>query len=242
MHRRSLLILAIALLITLAPAYGAFLNNDIGGTTELVDFNQFSSITQLDGNPVQTFQNGAFTISMNVPNFDSSSGTVVSGFGGPTNYLLVNQTQPGDSAIQAVEFTLSGGTVSSIGIRLSSLTDNPHTAIILEIFDASDVVIESQTFASWGGFSGTSPLNSAPGDATGGFYGFSSISANIARFRITGGTITLDDLRFGGLETGGPGPDPSEIPEASTFLLCASILGLLSLGGRIRRLRQMLGR
>lgn len=230
MHRRSLLTLASTLLFALAPAYGAFLDNDIGATTEIANFDQFSSITVLDANPVQTFQNGTFSISMNTPNAADSGQTVIYGFGGPADFYLVNQTQPGDTYSLSVDFSLAGGTVSSIGVRLSTFQGNFHTPIVLEIFDTSDLLIESHTFNGWLG-SGSSALN------PGGFYGFDTGIANIAKLRITGGTIELDDLRFGGLSTGDPDPDPdpSTVPEASTFLLCASALGLLSLAGRFRR-------
>ncbi len=228
MHRRSLLTLACTLLVALVPAYGAFLDNDIGATTELVDFDQYSSITVLDATPVQTFQNGGFTIAMNTPNAASSGQTVVYGFGGPTDYSLLNQTQPGDPTHLSVDFSLAGGTVSSIGVRLSTFQGNFHTPIVMEIFDTSDLLLESHTFSGWVG-SGVSALS------PGGFYGFDTGVANIARLRITGGTIELDDLRFGGLSSGEPEPDPSAVPEASTFLLCASALGLLGLFGRFRR-------
>lgn len=231
MHRRSLALLALTFLVALAPAYGAFLNNDIGSTTELVDFNQFDSgYVVMTSNPVQVFQNGGFAINMNVPNAADSTNTAIYGFGGPADYYLVNQTMPGDPVALSVEFNLAGGTVSSIGIRLATFQSNFHTPIVLEIFDTSDLLLESHTFSGWVG-SGSSELSS------GGFYGFDTGTANIARMRITGGTIELDDLRFGGLSTGGqdPDPDPSAVPEASTFLLCASALGLLSLAGRFRR-------
>ncbi|MCL4783464.1 MAG: hypothetical protein KJZ70_10555 [Bryobacterales bacterium] len=231
MHRRSLALLALTFLVALAPAYGAFLNDDIGGTTELVDFNQFDSgYATMASNPVQVFQNGGFTVSMNTPNAADSGQTVIYGFGGPVDYYLVNQTQPGDPVALSVEFNLAGGTVSSIGIRLATFSDNFHTPIVLEIFDASEVLLESHAFNGWVG-SGSSQLD------PGGFFGFEIGTASIARLRVTGGTIELDDLRFGGLSTDGgePDPDPSAVPEASTFLLCGTALGLLSLAGRFRR-------
>ena len=231
MHRLSLATLALSLLVSIAPAYGAFLNDDIGSTTELVDFNQFDSgYVVMTSNPVQVFQNGGFTVSMNTPNAADSGQTVVYGLGGPADFFLLNQTQPGDSVALTVEFNLAGGTVSSIGVRLSTFMGNYHTPIVLEIFDTSDVLLESHTFNGWLG-SGSSALS------PGGFFGFDTGIANIAKLRITGGTIELDDLRFGGLSTDGgePEPDPSAVPEASTFLLCGTALGLLSLAGRFRR-------
>ena len=105
MHRRSLALLALTFLVALAPAYGAFLNDDIGSTTELVDFNQFDSgYVVMTSNPVQVFQNGGFAINMNVPNAADSGQTVVYGLGGPADYFLLNQMRT------ALPTTLSTGT------------------------------------------------------------------------------------------------------------------------------------
>ncbi len=229
MYRRSLPALGFVLLCMLLPARGAFLENDFSITTELVDFNQFDSgYVTLTSNPVQVFQNGAFTISMNTPNAAESGQTVVYGLGTSPNYYLLNQSQPGDAVLLSVDFNLAGRTVSSIGIHLSTNNTDFHMPIVLEIFDASEALLESHSFSGWVG-NGNSPLS------PGGFYGFSSATANIARLRITGGTIQLDDLRFGLSLEGAPG-DSEAVPEAGTFLLCASALGLLSLG-RWRQIR-----
>lgn len=232
MYRRSLPVLLVGLLFALAPARGAFLDNDFSSTTELIDFNQFDSgYVTLTSNPVQVFQNGAFTISMNTPNAAESGQTVAYGAGTGPNYYLINQSQPGDQTLLTIDFSLAGGTVSSIGLSLSVHNTDFHTPIVLAIYDTNDLLLEAHTFSGWVG-NGGSPLN------PGGFYGFTSENANIARLSVTGGTIKLDDLRFGGLSLDEAPGDSEAVPEVSTFLLCASALGLLSLGRWRRSLRE----
>lgn len=241
MHRRSLLTLASTLLFALAPAYGAFLNNDIGSTNVLVNFDQLNVPTQLTGTPVLTHNLNGYTVNMNVPSFGTGDGEVYVIDLLPANIdtdpFLVN-TNPSTNIganRRAIEFTLAGNAVSAIGIRISAWGDGNYTDVTLEIFGNSGL-IESHTIEGPGALAGRTldAPNSEP--SLGGFYGFEIATPTITRFRISGGPIALDDLRFTSA-TGDPDPDPdpSAVPEASTFLLCASALGLLSLAGRFRR-------
>lgn len=238
MHRRSLLILSLAVLLTLAPAYGAFLNNDIGSTNVLVTFDQFGTATQLTGSPVLTHNLNGYTVNMSVPTpegpveiYYGVTG-IGAGFAEPTDPYVLNLADQTNLARKTIEFTLTGNAVSAIGIRISALPGLAYTNVTLEAF-ANDVSVGVHTFEGAGA---PGVLHALSGDPSlGGFYGFEIATPTITRFRISGGPIALDDLRFTSAGAGpDPDPDTSAVPEANTFLLCASVLGLLSFGGRFR--------
>jgi hypothetical protein len=249
--------LAICLLLALVPAQAAFVNNDTSNISTIVNFDQFTGLGQygsiLTDTGVQVFNSGAFTITMNVPNYSAAAGgtirygldTIVDG-GATDPFLLSNSTTsdnfgPGQ---QILEFTLAGGAVSKIGIRLTPLTGFDLTDIQIQAFNSAGDSLDVFTITSLSNPSKSVLQAAIQGNdpSLGGFYGISSASSDIVRFRILGGILAMDDLGFGGLQLAGgggpdpdPEPDPDPVPEASTFLLCASALGLLSLGGHLRK-------
>lgn len=258
----SIIVLAICLLLALVPAQAAFVNNDTSNITTIVNFDQFTGLGQfgsvLTNTGVEVFNSGAFTINMNVPNYSvAANGTIrygldtIVGGGAADPYLLSNanigDTQgPTPPGIQILEFTLAGGAVSKIGIRLTPLTGFDLTDIQIQAFNSAGDSLDVFTITSLSNPSKSALQAAIQGNdpSLGGFYGISSTSSDIVRFRIIGGVLAMDDLGFGGLQLSGgggpdpdpdPEPDPDPVPEASTFLLCASALGLLSLGGHLRK-------
>lgn len=253
--------MALCLLLALVPAQAAFVNNDTSNITTIVNFDQFTGLGPygaiLTNAPVMVYNSGAFTINMNVPNYNQYAiGPIQYGLdtiigGGSTDpYLLSNSTTDDNfgAGQQILEFTLAGGAVSKIGIRLTPLAGLDLTNIQIQAFNSAGDMLDFFTITSVSNPSKSmlQAANQGNDPSLGGFYGISSTSSDIVRFRIIGGILALDDLGFGGLQLAGqgggdPDPDPepdpgtSEIPEASTFLLCGSALALLSLGGQIRK-------
>ena len=254
--------LAICLLLALVPAQAAFVNNDTSGITTIVNFDQFTGLGQfgsiLTDTNVEIFNSGAFTINMNVPNYSTTSGgpiryglDTISDFNGPpTDPYLLSASGPDDIAgqnppgMRILEFSLAGGAVSKIGIRLTPLTGFDLTDIQIQAFNSAGDSLDVFTINSVSNPSKSALQTAIQGNdpSLGGFYGISSTSSDIVRFRIIGGILAMDDLGFGGLQLSGgggsdpdPEPDPGAVPEASTFLLCGTMLGLLSLGGQLRK-------
>jgi hypothetical protein len=202
----------------------------------LVDFNHLA-VTQVTNAPVEVFSSGGASVNFSVPNFDPDAGQVFVGVttnfqsGNEDSAYLVNLSGPSDlpaNRVQQLSFALVGGAVSSVGIQLSRLSLETHGAITLQIFGISGL-IETASI--------TNALDNVGAPSNGFFYGFTVANSDIVEFRITGGPLKLENLRFGGFNgTGGggdpdpdPDPDPSPVPEASTFLLCGGALGLLGL-------------
>jgi hypothetical protein len=251
-------LLAICLFLALVPAQAAFVNNDTSGITTIVNFDQFTGLgpygSVITDTGVTVFTSGAFTINMNVPNYSAAAGGDIK-YGtdvlipslSPTDPYLVSNSTTNDNfgpGQQILEFSLAGGAVSTIGIRLTPLAGLDITNIRLEAFNSSGESLDFFliTSASSPSFASIQAPGNDP--SLGGFYGISSASSDIVRFRIIGGLLAMDDLGFGGLQLsggGGPDPDPepdpgdAAVPEASTFLLCGTMLGLLSLGGQLRK-------
>jgi hypothetical protein len=257
--------MALCLLLALVPAQAAFVNNDTSNITTIVNFDQFTGLGPygaiLTNAPVMVYNSGAFTINMNVPNYNQDASgpirygldTILTYNGPPTDPFLLSSAVLADASgsnppgMQILEFTLAGGAVSKIGIRLTPLAGLDLTNIQIQAFNSAGDMLDFFTITSVSNPSKSmlQAANQGNDPSLGGFYGISSTSSDIVRFRIIGGILALDDLGFGGLQLAGqgggdPDPDPepdpgtSEIPEASTFLLCGSALALLSLGGQIR--------
>lgn len=261
--RTPILLLTLSLISALLPAHAAFVNNDTSGITQIVDFNEFTSASiygdSITDTLIPVFTSGAFTINMNVPNYSASAvgdirvgiTTLISNAATTDAYLFSNSTTAdnaqGGSGQQILEFSLAGGAVSTIGIRLTPLTGFDLSDIRIEAFNAAGDSLDffTITSASNPSLSGL-PIADDASDA--GFFGISSASSDIVRFRIIGGLLALDDLGFGGLQLAGgdpdpdPEPEPGEVPEPSSMLLCASALGLLSLGSRSTRVRALFRR
>lgn len=252
MNRRSLLILSLAILLTLAPTYGAtiFSDADLTISPVTVTFNQFSGNLILSNVPVEVYGFNGLTVNMANSDYQPGSnyystlnyGIEVMADGYNTNasspYLLNTMTTSPSSPQQGVEFILAGGTVSSIGIRLAASSITTTNPIVIQILDSSLSVIDSFQIMGAQLTAIKSGGNVDPNGTNSGFFGFANATADITGFRVVGGLVAMDDLKFGGVTLStdpGPGPDPEPVPEASTFLLCGTALGLLSLGGRLRR-------
>lgn len=244
--------LSLLLLATVfSPA--AFINNDTSGMTVLVDFDQFDDVgdphpygSVLTGGQVEVYSQDGLTIHMAVADYNGVQDPVRYGLmallvggvaGDPTDPYLktpddAGSPSPGPEHRRGIEFTITGDAVSAIGIHLSVLdyATATLTPIVLEVFSGS-TLLESRTI--------NGPSDPEVGDlqaenndpSLGRFVGFSSTSNNITGFRITGGQLVLDDLRFRFLEDGG---DPAPVPEASTMLLCGSALVVLAIARRYK--------
>ena len=206
----------------------------------------------LNATPIEVYNSGGQTVNVSVPNFGTASAMVnfgttfdFSNLSQTLSQYILNQTVISDVGLgTAPEILFSAGTaVSAIGIHISAITSAsfpPDTlsAISLEIIFSDNTTAQTSITA----------LPQATNDPTqAAFHGYSSASNNIIGFRITGGPIMLDNLRFGSLsgagDPGDPGSgggdpiDPAAVPEASTFLLCSGALGLLAMINRRRTAR-----
>jgi len=246
-YRNSLLAVLLAAVLV-CPMRAVLLNNDYSGLDNLANFDGLPGTTwgtALTGSAVEVFNDGTLTVNLGGYNLNDFSSRPVYGMnqligsGTPTDgYLRIPHWDGGPNATfqQGIEFNVIGGAVSAIGIHISSVSVSlpSLTDIQLQIFDADGTVLESFTITS-GSTPSLGSLATVNNDASAGlFVGFSTGANNITRFRLVGGDIVLDDLRFRTLDDEGPGGpgegpgDPQAVPEASTFALCGSVLAGLA--------------
>lgn len=266
---RNILVLISLLVVAALSAPAAFVTASGPGTVDtsvfgtLVDFNNApldpdfpdygTQVTSTES--ILVFDDGTLSVNFSVPNYSPFAEQVRYGSRthpgqtpGDASPYIVNDSGAADLSAgygQQLEFNVTGGLVAAIGIHISTIHGAPWlqslSTITLEIYGVGGVLLESFEINST-----SSPVNLAglqepsnnPENA--GFYGFSRAENDIAGFRIIGGPILVDNLRFGLLDAGedpgnggGPG-NPSAVPEASTFLLCGGVLTMLAM---IRRRR-----
>ncbi len=102
------------------------------------------------------------------------------------------------------------------------------TSVMLRIFDAADVLLESVDIGA------TAPISTPDGTNLGAFHGFSRPTADISRFELQGSRVAIDDLAVGRLAPERQAvPLPVTLP--ATALSLAIALGALALIRRTRR-------
>lgn len=247
-HRRFLTLLSLLILAAIS-ASAAFVQSAAGS----VDLTTFSTLVNLDTpaqpppfgttisstTPIEVYNSGGQTVNFSVPNQPSTNEAINFGItfdltGGSQTispYILSQGDNTAYSAntIGQMRFTL-GNAVAAIGIHISSVASaSAFSSLILSPVEIIVFFSDSTTATTTITATAASGLNPEQGT----FHGYTSTSNNIVGFQVRGGPIALDNLRFGSLDDGGGDPgdpgDPAAIPEASTFLLCGSALGLLGL-------------
>lgn len=186
------------------------------GPTTVIDFQQFASVNFANAVPLQVGTPVGLDVELyGIGTFDTYVGPVSHSLGSngqwnsTTDVNFRSARLPVSSSL-AMDFVFNTAAVSGVGGFMNYAPG--YGPVTIEAFDAGGVLLESYVIDT------VAPINTAPGSLNEGeFRGIQRGTADIARFRLSGGFAVIDDLTFTGV------PEP-----ASLVLMAASGLALIT--------------